>query len=216
MEIKFYSSNYKFLIFNFYCGWIFFWFSYALYNHLHMVHTFVQHCTTCFFVQQYLYNVQPNKCSIYIFLLDSSLCNNCLMFYDTEQVLNKGVQLFTTMHKYIQLCTCCTWLYYSIYMLYNIHYASVQVLKIFGSNTYNILVVVLLAVHGCTSLYNVEKGLFNIVQGCSTLYNLVQTCTIMYSKFTMLYNLVQCWTTLYNVEQPFFNIVQTCTTMYSQ
>ena len=190
-----------------------------------MVHTFVQHCTTCFFVQQYLYNVQPNKCSIYIFLLDSSLCNNCLMFYDTEQVLNKGVQLFTTMHKYIQLCTCCTWLYYSIYMLYNIHYASVQVLKIFGSNTYNILVVVLLAVHGCTSLYNVEKGLFNIVQGCSTLYKVVQHCTfavqwwiviqrdkckitcMWYKSFCItLHNLGQHCTTLYNPVQP-------CTTL---
>ena len=61
-----------------------------------------------FFVQQYLYHIQPNKSSINIFLMDSSLCNNCLMFYDTEQVLNKGVQLFTTMHKFIQLCTCCT------------------------------------------------------------------------------------------------------------
>ena len=67
-------------------------------------------CTTLYnvvLIQQNVYNVQPNIYIIQIFLRDSSLCNNYLRFYDIEQVLNKGVQLFTTMQKYIQNCTCC-------------------------------------------------------------------------------------------------------------
>ena len=57
-----------FSILGFLGGTYFFWFNYALYNQLQVVHTFVQHCTTLFFYNKQLYNVQPNICIIHIFI----------------------------------------------------------------------------------------------------------------------------------------------------
>ena len=59
-----------FSIMRFWGRGIFFWFNYALYSQLQVVHTFVQHCTTCFFYNKQLYNVQPNICIINIFHRD--------------------------------------------------------------------------------------------------------------------------------------------------
>ena len=172
--------------------------------------------------------------------MDSSLCNNYLRFYDIdiEQVLNKGVQLFTTMHKYIQLCTC-TWLYYSIYMLNNKQYASVQVLKIFGSNTYIIVVVVLLAVHICTIVYNLIQP-YNLVQPCAAMFNIVLPWKAMYTHVkpcrtvynlerrnctnlkkqvkwlcTTMCNIVQQRTNVYHHHTTFFRVVQPWKKVYN-
>ena len=68
----------------FFGGKYFFWFNYALYNQLQVVHTFVQHCTTLFFYNKQLYNVQPNICIIHIFIGIEACVTiiwGCLTFY---------------------------------------------------------------------------------------------------------------------------------------
>ena len=117
---------------------------YTMYNRINVVYTFffwIQACVTIVW------------------------CSMTLNKYWTK--VYNYLQLCTSIYNFVHVVLDCT-IQYICCTTYIMHY--VQVLKIFGTNTHNILVVVLLAVHGCTSLYNVEKGLFNIVQGCTTLY----------------------------------------------
>ena len=73
-----------FSIMRFWGGGIFFWFNYALYSQLQVVHTFVQHCTTLFFYNKQLYIVQPNISIIHIFMGIEACVTiiwGCLTFY---------------------------------------------------------------------------------------------------------------------------------------
>ena len=111
-----------FSLMRFFGGKYLFWFNYALYSQLQVVRTFVQHCTTLFFYNKQLYNVQPNICIIHIFIGIVEACVTiiwgCLTFYMYCTANSRWCALLYNIVRRCFFTTNNCTLYNQIYVLY--------------------------------------------------------------------------------------------------